>query len=79
MKETEVAGRYPVSFQTLEDLIMGHDAISIKYALTRCSEADVSRLAYELSVLNNIKGEMLCLVQEINKRVGYIDEFTSSL
>ena len=76
---TTVPGENPVSFYNLRDLLSGYSAIASYGEYNVEDPTHVSRLNYELSILNNIKGEILCLVQDINKRVGYIDELTSNL
>jgi hypothetical protein len=78
---TTVAGERPVNFNTIEDLITGYRAIvSPLTVLTGLEEPEeASRFVYELSILNNIRGEILCLVQDINKRTNFIDELTTNL
>ena len=67
-----------LDLSNLESLLRSHEHIKIvalRYALQDDPNPDqvVSNLAYERTILEMLQGEMGCVVNEIGKRIKYLD------
>lgn len=64
---------YKVGFNDLIALIQAADSYRLNCAITPYDDDKrTSNMMYETETLENIVGEMRCLINEVNKRVCYL-------